>query len=299
LLLGDWREAFAVLKRAEEVLSTECTGTAWELGACFHSRFTAMHWLGKWKDSALELPALLRAARERGDLFTTTCLLMHSGRLQLTADEPNRALQAVAEALKLWPTPKSAGAFHLQHYHGLWVEAETALYSEQYEQALHLVQERWPALQQSSLLRVQYIRLNLLQLRARCVLAAAAHANGEGQSGACHGLLKSVEHDVRTIERERMPWSNAGARLIRAGLARVRGNTAEAIQLLEESETGFRAASMAMHAAAAQHCRGQLLGDEQGHELKQAASEATTNEDVRDLARLLHIFTPGLVDPSR
>ncbi len=288
-----------ILARSETLLRTECTGTAWELGACFHYRFIAMTWMGEWKRCALELPPLLREARERGDLFTTTSLLMLSGRLQLPADEPKKALQAVAEAIKLWPIPWSANAFHLQHYPALWIEVDTALYSEECEHAWRLIQERWPALQQSSLLRVQYTRLTLLQLRARCTLAAAAHAAGGTQKSAARGLLKSVELDVRTIERERMPWSNAGARLLRAGMARVRGDLTETIRLLEEAETGFRATDMVLHAASAQYRRGQLLGGAQGRELIQAASETMTSQEVRNPTRTLLVFTPGLVDPSR
>jgi tRNA A-37 threonylcarbamoyl transferase component Bud32 len=296
LLLGEFREAAAIVARAETLFRTECTGTAWELGACFHYRFIAMTWMGEWKRSALELPPLLREARERGDLFTTTCLLNLSARLQLTANEPEKARQAMDEAIKLWPIPWSTREFHLQHYQAMWAEAETALYSGEPDHAWHLIQERWPALQQSALLRVQYIRLTLLQLRARCALAAATHAAGGAQASAARGLLKSVESDVHSIKRERMPWSNAGARLLRAGMARVRGNRTETIGLLEEAETGFQAANMALHAASAQYCRGRLLGSASGRELIQAASETMTSQEIRSPERLLRIITPGLTD---
>ncbi len=296
LLLGEFREAAAIVARAETLFRTECTGTAWELGACFYYRFIAMTWMGEWKRSSLEVPPLLREARERGDLFTTTCLLNLSARLQLTADEPEKARQAMDEAIKLWPIPWSTRAFHLQHYQALWAEAETALYFGEPDHAWHLIQERWPALRQSALLRVQYIRLTLLQLRARCALAAATHATDQAQASATRGLLKSVASDIHSIERERMPWSNAGARLLRAGMARIRGNRAEAIGLLEEAETGFRAANMALHAASAQYCRGQLLGGASGRELIQAASETMTSQEIRSPERLLRIITPGLTD---
>jgi eukaryotic-like serine/threonine-protein kinase len=283
-LLGQWKECFEVLERTETLLRTKCTGTAWELGACYHYRFTAMRWLGMWKRFSRELPPVLREARERGDLFTTTNLLIHSAVIHLAADEPDKALQAVAEALTLWP----ARGFHLQHYHALWLEAETALYSGEAAHGWELVQQRWRALQQSLLLHIQVVRLTLLQLRARCALAAATTPGSAAPS-----LLRAVERDVRLIERERTPRFDACARLIRAGLASLRGNVPEAVRLLGLAEDGFRAGDMALYAASAQYRRGRLVGGEEGRRLIASALETMTNQEIRNPARLLNVFAPG------
>jgi len=287
LLLGQWKECCEVIERTETLLRTKCTGTAWELGACYHYRFTAMRWLGKWKRFSRELRPVLREARERGDLFTTTNLLIHSGVIHLAADEPDKALQAVAEALTLWP----ARGFYLLHYHALWVEAETALYSGASTHAWELVEQRWPAVEQSLVLRIQVVRLTLLLLRARCALAAAA-----APGSAAPSLLRAVERDVRLIERERTPRFDACARLIRAGMASLRGNVPEAVRLLGEAEEGFRAGDMALYAASAQYRRGRLLGGDQGRELIESALETMADQEIRNPARLLNVFAPGFPD---
>ncbi len=292
LILGQWKVCCEVLERNESFLRRECIGIAWELGASYHYRFTALRWLGEWKRSAQELPPLLREARERGDLFTTTYLLIQSSVIHLAADEPDRALKALGEAAEQWP----ARGFHLHHYHALWAEAETALYSGECERAWGLVQERWPALERSLLLRIQSIRLTMLLLRARCALTAACQAGRPEGRPAVH-LLKAVDRDVRLIEREGMSWSDAGASLIRAGLAFVRDNSAEADRLLEGAEDGFRAAEMALYAASAQYRRGQLLGGERGKDLIDAAADTLARQEIRNPARMLNVFAPGFPSP--
>ena len=53
-------------------------GVAWELGILYHYRFSALFAIGEWKRCALELPGLLREARERGDLLNYTAQALAS-----------------------------------------------------------------------------------------------------------------------------------------------------------------------------------------------------------------------------
>lgn len=64
-----------------------------------------------------------------------------------------------------------------------------------------------------------------------------------------------------------MPWSDALAVLLRAGLASARGDRAAAIRLLADAEARFGTAEMAMYAAAARRRRGELVGGDEGKAL--------------------------------
>jgi hypothetical protein len=290
LLQGQWKKCWKQIKRAERILRGKCVGVSFELGAGYQYRFLALQHLGQWKRCALEIPPLLREARERGDRFTTTFLLLYSVTIHLAADEPVLARQALAEAMTQWPWQ----GFHLQHYHALLVEAETALYAGEEEQGWQLIHGRWTELQRSQLLRIQNIRLIMLNLRARCALAVASRRGGRTSGNpSVPPLLRMARRDARAIELERMPWSDPGAKLIRAALASLGGQTGCAIRLLEQAEGEFRAADMELHGAVARRLRGRLRGGDQGLELERAADEILEAQGIRNPGRVANMFAPG------
>jgi hypothetical protein len=285
MLTGQWRKAGTLTERAADIFRRECTGVAWELSATYHFRFTALQYLGDWNRCATELWPLLREAREHGDLFTATNLLIHSATLHLAADDLGAARLALVDAIKQWPCQ----GFYLQHYHALTIEAQTALYAGDAVGAWKLVGERWAALRRSYLLRVQYIRMTLLHLRARCAVAAAASSDGRPREQ----LLNSAERDGRALEREAAPWAGALAQVVRAAAAANRQRLPQALDLLEIAVRGLEAADMLLHAAAARRCRGQLLGGEQGRELVRAADAFMATQGISNPVRLTAMLAPG------
>jgi tetratricopeptide (TPR) repeat protein len=284
LLLGQWKKAGAYAERGEALLRKECTGVAWEIGIDYHYRFTALYVRGEWKRIALELPPLLKEARERGDLFTATSLQIHSAHLDIAANEPEQARQTIAEAMRLWPQ----SGFHLQHHHALLGDVETSLYAGRSDEAWTTITERWPALRASLLLRLQEIRIIMTYLRARSALAAA-FASGSVKAD----LVRSAERDARQLERERMPYADPMAQLIRATIAFRRGKHAQAVPMLETATAGLDAADMLLYAAAARWQLGTLLGDQRGQALIENAKAFMTSQGIRNPARLLRIYTPG------
>jgi hypothetical protein len=285
VLTWQWKKACTLTEQAESIFRKECTGVAWELGATYHFRFIALHWSGRWKQCAAEIPPLLREARERGDLFTETLLLIHSALPHLAADEPDRAAGALAEAARQWPDQ----GFYLQHYHLLFAEAETALYRGNGVQAWELVRRRWAALEQSQLLRIEAIRAGMIHLRARCALAAAAVASG----APAQQLVRSAERDARVTERAGMPAADGIALLTRAAVAVLRNRLAQAVDLLLAAEACFAAVDMVPHAVAARRRRGQLLGGHAGQELVLTADAVLAAQGVRNPARITAMLVPG------
>jgi eukaryotic-like serine/threonine-protein kinase len=252
------------------------TGVAWELGVTYHIRFYALVLCGEWKRCGQELPGLLREARERGDLATACRLQIHASYLSIAADQPDRARQSLAEALQQFGLK---GGFHLQHQQALVAEAETALYAGEFDQAWAVIDQHWPALQESLLLSFQEIRMRMHHIRARCALAAAFGSGVAARPASNPDLVQS--------------YAVPSARLIRATIAFRQGRLREAVTLLEAAAVEYHDVDMHGHAAAVRWQLGLLLGADLGQALMQEAKAYMTDQGIRNPARLLHIFTPG------
>ncbi|MFQ5792273.1 MAG: hypothetical protein ACE5JI_17525, partial [Acidobacteriota bacterium] len=223
-LQGRFKKAHELSERAEEILRERCTGVAWErFNAQFFS-IAPLFWLGELKELSCRLPAVLKDAWDRGDLYAVTQLRTSRAQLAaayLAADEPDKAREEVRRAMEGW----SRQGFHIQHLEEMQVQVDIALYCGKGELAWKLISEQWPALKRSLLLRVQNILIESLASRASSALAAAA-------SGVePNSLLRVAERDARGLEREKMAWGDPLARLIRAGVAATRGPGEAAVTL--------------------------------------------------------------------
>jgi hypothetical protein len=105
--------------------------------------------------------------------------------------------------------------------------------------------------------------------------------------------LTAAEEDARRIERERTPWGNALAGLVRAGIASARGDRDGALGLAAGAERDLSAADMALHAAVARRRRGEILGGAQGAALVAAADAWMSERRVRSPERIARMLAPG------
>ena len=123
-------------------------------------------------------------------------------------------------------------------------------------------------------------------MRARCALAAAETTGDDA-------LLRAAERGARAMVRERMPYSTAQGRLLRAGIASARDNRDHAVPLLREAIIGFDAADMALYSAASRRCLGRVLGGDEGRALVRAADEWMTSETVKNPEKMTAMLAPG------
>src|SRR5205823_9741046 len=108
---------------------------------------------------------------------------------------------------------------------------------------------------------IQQVRADVIQQTGRCAVAMAA------VSPDAKPLVRVAEKSARRLDRERTPWTSALARLIRAGVASVRGDAGRAARLLSDAVEGFEAAEMGLFAAAGRRRLGQLRGGDEGRVL--------------------------------
>ena len=284
-LEGRWKDAREFTERAGSVLRERCRGVAWDIDNTNYYSLLALFYLGEIRRLAESLPRLLKEAEDRGDLYAVTSMRTRLSYLtRLANDEPDTAREELRQIIAKWPSD----VFRLQHWYEMIGQVECLLYGGAGAAAWRIVAERWSLLEQSFFLRTQSIRITSLSFRARSAIASARSdpANGKG--------LEISDDDIRRIEREDMPWGNALAKLLRAGVESSRGERDAALVHLVSAAEKFTAADMALHAAVARRRRGELLGGAEGAALVDAADAWMKNQSIRNPARMSAMLAPGV-----
>src|SRR5262249_25852833 len=176
-------------------------------------------------------------AHDRNDLYAAANLrLVIRPFAQLAADEPERARKELGQVMDRW----SQEGFHVQHMNRVFDETRIDLYLGDGPAAWQRLTAAWPKIVRSHMLLVQQVRIFLHHLRGGCALAAALAAAAPQRAS----LVAAAERDARLLQRERLAWSDALAGLLRAGVARARGEKGRAAALLRGAAAGGEAAAV-------------------------------------------------------
>ena len=238
--------------------------------------------LGELAELGRRVPALVADAESRGDLHAAVNLrLGFTNLVWLAADDVDEARRQVESGMASW----SRRSFSVQHFRALVAETNVDLYAGLAPRAYERVASRWRALERSFLLRVQLVRGDAYFLRARCALAAGGDANGRAR-------IAEATRAAARLERERMPWTAPLAHLVRACIARARGDDAATERELRAAAARADAADMAMHAAVARYRLGALVGGDEGRALSARAAAWASAEGVRSPERLAAMVAP-------
>src|SRR6185295_7098451 len=111
---------------------------------------------------------LLEQAIQRGDRYASTNL--RTGILSvawLARGDPEGARRGADEAISSW----SRKGTHLPHLLDVLARAQIDLYEGNAAESRERIVTWWPTLKKAMLLRVQFLRIKLLEVRARAALA--------------------------------------------------------------------------------------------------------------------------------
>jgi serine/threonine protein kinase len=285
-LEGRWNDARLACDRAEQTFRDHCTGVFWERATAHSFALWSLAYQGEFAEISRRWPVLMKEAAQRGDRY----FVMHLGTyimsvVRLAADDGEGARQGLLQSMSQLPRQ----GYHVQHHDQLWAMTQVELYLGRGREAWDLLMSRWPDLSRSLLLRVQFLRIAMEHLRARCASAAAMGSTAPAP------LLSSAETSARALEREGIAWSRALADLIRASLLAIRGDRSRAIARLAEAEAALRAAGLALYAESAKRRRGQLLGGPAGDALVAESELWMATQGIRNPARMAAMCTPGFV----
>jgi serine/threonine protein kinase len=246
-----WPDALEHCTKAEQMFRDHCVGMHWELTNAQVYALSTLGYMGDLPRMGEQLPARVREAEDRGNLYMINWLAAGvSTYLLLARDQVAGAHAQTDEAHRRWSHP----GFHVQHYFILWAQCQVALYSGDADHGLELVQQKWKALARSQLLRVQYVRAQALHLRGRCILASSRHHKDLSRLG-------EVERYARRIAGEDTNFTTGLASALRAAVHAQRGRKSGVIDELERAERCFRAGHMRLFASASAYQLARALDD--------------------------------------
>ena len=115
----------------------------------------------------------------------------------------------------------------------------------------------WPEYTRSLLFRVQLIRIQLLEMRARTAVAAAE------RSQQPEPLLVMAERDAQSLEREGQAWAIAHAHYVRAAIAACREDAVGAVEGLSRAADLYERADMPLSAQVMRYRLGEIDSSEE------------------------------------
>jgi tRNA A-37 threonylcarbamoyl transferase component Bud32 len=283
-LLGRWRNAGTLLERGLAGMRDHGVGLRWETTLAELYLMSSLFYLGRTRDLARRVPRLLHDALERGDVYGVHGLRgwRDSNVAWLILGRPDEARAHVDQVAAERAT---ADGFHLQHWFELVAQTQIDLYVGDLDGAWHRLEQGWPRLVASGLLRVQNVRIESAYLRARIQLARAFTT--PAQAGP---LVKDALRRARALDKEGAAWAGAFAEQVRALVAIVANDRDGAEAGLERAERAFARCDMALFATVMRLRRGELTGGPAGAAVRGEAQRAMLEEAIADpeaIARLL------------
>lgn len=282
---GRAAQAAASFSEAEAIWRSSCVGVSREIAQARYLMVLSFHMTGSVTELTSRVPAWIKEAEERDDLYLGTVLRSASWPVWLGANDPDRAeseVERVAEDL-----PRIAD-------HAEWMVAVSRghvdLYRADAERAWSRLAERWEGILGSTIAMLTVGRAIAFELHGRLALAEAA-AGHDPQA-----RLAVAESDAREVTGLALPCFEPRVALIRAGIATLSDRpdgTETAMRLLETAEGDFMGeAGNVVGAACARRRRGQLKGP-QGTELVREADAALRGAGISDPARWTNLYSPG------
>jgi hypothetical protein len=285
MIAGEWKRALKLSEQASAIMRDQCVGLSWEVNIAQNLVIWSLMYLGELGEVSRRVPALLADARSRGNLYLATELCTRSTYVWLVADDPDEGEREAVESIAQW----SHKGFHRQHFSAMLARVQIALYRGNGEAAWRLVADHERMLRRSYLTRVQIIRIEFLFLQARSALMMAT-ADGSRR------FLSKARAATRRIARERMPWSDPFALLLRAGIAYLEGSTPLALRCLHDAADRFERADMKLYLAAARRRIGALQGDQHGRELQRQADAWMAAQNITNSICMTRLLAPGFPD---
>jgi len=290
VLLGDFPSGIPLCDRASTELRETCTGVAWELdNAAFFGGFSLLQ-CGRLDELRARMPAALDEASARGDLYAEVLLRMGCNWfLHLANDDIRRAELDLGVITEEW----SRNRFLLQHGWKLINEVEIALYRGYGESpvAWQHIEETWPRLEGSLLLRAEALRIRTFNARARAALGAASISNDD--PALRESFLRIAERTAKGMKRETWPTARGFRLLLEAGVAAARDQRDVAADRLRSAIRELEATDSRLHVAVARLTLGHYVGGDEGASLIAAGKQAMNAVGVVKPARMAGIFLPG------
>ena len=286
---GRWAEVLAACDEAAALFRQNCTGIAWELAIADAYALPTLAYVGRLADLARRVPQALQTADARGDLFAAnTCRLGQQNLVYLCSDRPDDALRAAHDGIAPFPRDR----YLTPHCHYLLAVTQARLYAGDPTTAWRILEEDWPRLRASQLLRAQFVRIEMRHLRARAALALAAEERRAAHPRRSRELLRIARREAATIGADALPIAAAFSDALEGGIRHVEGDGTVATRHLRSAGQRFADRGMKLMSHAAFLQAGALAPDAQGRAERDAAISWMASEGIRSPAAMASMLVP-------
>ncbi len=284
---SDWDEAVRACDAAAQGFRSECRGAEYEAAVAMVFSLQALGQSGRVAELVKRIPAAIREADARGDLFAANNYRGGFHALgRIAAGQIGEVQADVQKVVKTW----KPGFYQMHAYHRVFAGVAADLYVEDPASAVARIEEDWPELEAGLFLWMELPATELRWTRARAALALASRRGGQER----RRLLHQVESLTGKIERATIRAATSHAASLRAGIAAVEGRTDAVIPQLRKALHGYGAAGMAIHREVARWHLGRLIGGSAGQPLLAEVTAWTEREGVPEMAPLARAIAPGL-----
>ncbi len=283
---GQWKSAVDWLTRADTALrSTHGPEVHWAL---LSSNVLAAHAAavgGDLRDVEGRLPAMLKEARQRGDVHGLSLFVYPGILVHLARDRVGVARELLRDTARERP----GTTFDLRDFTALHGALLIDRYEGRPKAAWARLSEHWDAILRSKILVVNIVRATLLAERGTAALAMA----DEGDGADYVRIAKACAHQ---LSRHRLPHAEALAWLLRARIHRILGDRAAALAELTQASFRLEAAGLGAQALCARRAMGGLMGGTMGRVLAVEMDGALRDQGIEDPARFVELMVPGFQD---
>jgi len=289
LMLGQWQAAQTSLDEAEQLFRNQCTGVSWERDTVHNFLLWALFQMGELAELRRRWVDMYREAQERGDLYAANILTsFYMTMIKLTANESPDS-EARLEAVAI---PEKGRPFNLQNSTAFDALISLYFYRGDFSTAWTRIRAIWPEYSRSMLIRIQMIRIHLLEQRSRSALAMAERAKQP------KSYLRQAKLDARQLGREQQRWALAHAAFVRAGIAACEENMGRAVDEMNLAVQLYDEADMRLRAQILRYRLGEVLTDAKSRTLRQDAEIWMRNQGIVSPVRWAGMYAPGFAKIS-
>lgn len=266
---------------AEDLLRERCTGVAWEITNARLFGSLACMFSADFVGLKQRMAVALREARERGDIYAQANLMTAVGYMVDVADgNALQSIERVDEAMAAW----SQKGFYVQHFLRMFARAQVFLSVGEVAQAVKEIDEAWPMMERSQLLRAQSVSLFVRWLRAR------AYASLVKQDPTQKARLSTARSDAKKMAKERNILAPGLSASVRAAILYAEGKDAEAIALASMAGQDLASKGMALAGIAGEWSIAMITGGETGRVEQERVMAECRRRGILDPRSVLRVY---------
>jgi serine/threonine protein kinase len=276
--------ALEKMREARAIFAAQ-PGTRFEVAMVDAFQALTLHFMGRIGELRALGAASLKVAADEGDRYHGAFYRVGAPNAAgwLAPDQPDRAAEEARIGLASW----SRTQFDMIAFFAFIARTEIALYRGAADEAWSEIERSWKPLRGAMVLFVPFLHAWTFDLRGRAALARAS-----ADTSRRTALVAEALRAARALEAKGAPTGAERARLLRAGVAALRGDAEKEKRELEAAIPGFEALSMGLQANVARRRLGVLRGGDAGKTLVSSADEWMRAQQIARPDRWSRMLAP-------